>query len=211
MALKTDNQTQNTQIRIRKVGHDDLDDMTRVVARAYDKDPFINWMAFQDEKRTERIETFFKVSTEHYTLQYGHVFATEDLCGVAMWYPPEPHDCWKGSTLKDLRFLHKWISVCGVRQFLSRMLGYGVVKKHHVKEIHYYLNVIAVDPARQGNGIGSHLIQHGLRMCNEKRLPAYLECATEENVRFYQKNDFKVSEEFTVPRGPKIWTMIYEP
>ena len=76
-----------TQVRIRKAGYDDLDDMTRVLARGYDKDPFINWMVLQDEKRTKRIETFFNGATEHYTLQYDHVFTTEDLCGVSMWYP----------------------------------------------------------------------------------------------------------------------------
>jgi len=209
--MEANNQDQNSKIQIRKAGHDDLDAMKRVLARAYDKDPFINWMVLQDEKRIKRIETFFKGATEHYTLQYEHVFTTEDLCGATMWYPPEPKDCWKGSTLKDLRFMHGWISVTGIRQFLSRLLGYGVVKKHHLKEPHYYLNVIGVDPVLQGKGIGSHLIQHGLQMCNEKRLPAYLECATEENVRFYQRHDFRVIDEFMLPKGPKVWTMIYEP
>jgi len=85
------------------------------------------------------------------------------------------------------------------------------MKKHHLKEPHYYLNILGVDPAQQGKGIGSHIIQHGLAMCNEKGVPAYLECATEDNVRFYQKHDFKVIEDFMLPKGPKLWTMIYEP
>jgi len=48
-------------------------------------------------------------------------------------------------------------------------------------------------------------------MCNEKAVPAYLETEPEDNVRFYEKHDFKVREEFMLPGGPKVWTMIYEP
>jgi len=87
-----------------------------------------------------------------------------------------------------------------------------MLAKHHLREPHYYLFAIGVDPADQGKGIGSHLVVHVLNnMCNERGLPAYLETATEENVRFYEKHDFKVREEFRLPKGPKIWTMIYEP
>jgi hypothetical protein len=50
-----------------------------------------------------------------------------------------------------------------------------------------------------------------LRMCNENGVPAYLETATEENVSLYQKNGFKVIEDFVLPKGPKVWTMVYEP
>jgi len=38
-----------------------------------------------------------------------------------------------------------------------------------------------------------------------------LETGTEENIRFYVKHDFEVIDEFFFPRGPKMWTMLYEP
>ena len=204
----------DTKIRIRKVRPDDLDVLKKVVGRAFDKDPFVNWMVVQDEKRTKRIELFCETATKHYALEYQHVFRTEDCSGMTIWLPPEPRNCWNPSTLKDLRFLHKWISIMGIRQMPSRLSGNEVMKKHHLRNMqgpHYYLSIICVDPAQQGKGIGSYLLQHGLFMCNEKGVPAYLETGIEEDVRFFEKHDFRVIEEFMLPRGPKIWAMLYEP
>jgi len=213
--METDRPEENSPIRIRKARLDDLGVLKKVVARAFDRDPFVNWMVIQDEKRTKRIELFCETGTKHYALQYEHVFTTEDCSGVTIWFPPEPRDCWNTSTLKDLSIIHKWISIMGIRKMPSRLHGYGVMKKHHlknVKEPHYYLNVMCVDPAHQSKGIGSALVQHGLRMCNEKEVPAYLEAGTEKNLRFYQGHGFKMIEEFLLPaNGPKTWPMIYEP
>jgi len=202
----------DTQVRIRKAGYDDIDAMKRVLARAYDKDPLVNWFVLQDGKRTQRIEKFFEVPFKYYAMKYDHVITTEELNGAAAWYPPEPKDCWKSSTLKNLSLIHKIISICGIRAVPSRMLGLLMMEKHHLKKPHYYLFGLGVDPSQQGKGIGSHLLQFGLSMCNEKGVPAYLETETEDNVRFYEKHDFKVVDEFLIPHnGPKIWTMIYEP
>ena len=209
--MHTDNLNQNTQIQIRKAGDDDLDPIKRVLARAYDKDPVVNWFVLQDGKRTQRIEKFFEVNFKDYAMKYDHVITTEELNGAAAWYPPEPKDCWKSSTLKNLSLIHKWISICGIRAVASRIFASLVLEKHHLKKPHYYLFGLGVDPSQQGKGIGSHLLQFGLSMCNEKGVPAYLETETEDNVRFYEKHDFKVREEFMLPGGPRIWTMIYEP
>jgi len=43
-------------------------------------------------------------------------------------------------------------------------------------------------------------------------VPAYLESSKEKNVPLYERNGFKVTEEFLVPNGgPKIWLMWREP
>ena len=212
--MQPNDQNQSSQIRIRKARYADIDALKKPVARAFDKDPFVNWVVLQDGKRTKRIELFFETGAKHLALRYEHIFTTEDFSGVAMWYPPEPKNCWKSSTLKDLSLMHKWIAIMGIRQMPSRMSGHELIKKHHLKnmeEPHFYLEVMAVDPAHQRKGIGSRLVHHGLSMCNEKGVPAYLETGLEENVRFYQKHAFRVIEEFTLPKGPKSWAMIYEP
>ena len=201
----------NSQIRIRKAGRNDLDALIKVLVRAYDQDPHVNWLVPKDEKRSQRIAKFFEVLVNHYGMKYDHAFTTEDLSGIAVWYPPEPRDSWKHSFLEDVILLPKWIQVCGIRGMPSGMAVDKLVKKHHLKRPHYYLAPLGVDPVHQGRGIGSHLVQHGLRMCNEKGVPAYLETGKEENIRFYMKHGFKVIDEFFFPRGPKMWTMIYEP
>jgi hypothetical protein len=94
-----------SQQRIRKFESekqgDDVDAIKRVLAKAYDTEPFVNWFVLQDVKRLQRIEMFFELSIKNYAMEYKHVFITEELNGVAAWYPPEPRDSWKSSTLKD--------------------------------------------------------------------------------------------------------------
>jgi len=190
--METDMSKANGQIRIRKAGRNDLDTLISVLVRAYDQDPHVNWLVPKDEKRSERIAKFFEILVNHSGMKYDHAFTTEDLTGIAVWYPPEPRDRWKSSFLEDVILLPTWIQVCGIRGMPSGMAVDKLLKKHHLKRPHYYLAPLGVDPVHQGTGIGSHLLQHGLRMCNEKGVPAYLETGTEENIRFYVKHDFKV-------------------
>ena len=173
--METDMSKTDTQLRIRKAGRNDLGTLIDVLVRAYDQDPIVDWLVLKDEKRSQRMATFFEILVNHSGMKYDHAFTTEDVSGIAGWYPPEPRDSWKHSFLEDVILLPKWIQVCGIRGMPSGMAVDKLVKKHHLKSPHYYLSPLGVDPVHQGKGIGSHLLQHGLRMCNEKGVPAYLE------------------------------------
>ena len=157
---------------------------------------------------------YFEVTLKDYSMKYDHVFTTEELNGVAIWYPPEPSNCWKASTLRHLSLTHKWISIAGMRRFPALFVADEMVNKHHlaVKEPHYYLSIIGVHPAHQGRGVASHLIRHVLHICSERGVQAFLETATERNLGFYGQHGFKLIDQYVLPQnGPKVWTMIYEP
>ena len=97
----------NSQIRIRKAGRNDLETLINVLVRAFDQDPSIDWLVLKDEKRSQRMACFFEILVNHSGMKYDHAFTTEDLSGIAVWYPPEPRDSWKSSFLEDVILLPK--------------------------------------------------------------------------------------------------------
>ncbi|MGC1374779.1 MAG: GNAT family N-acetyltransferase [Anaerolineales bacterium] len=77
---------------------------------------------------------------------------------------------------------------------------------------HWYLYYLGVEAKRQGQGIGSQLLQPILKQLDERQLPCYLETAVERNLKFYAKHHFKVMGEVTLPDdGPQIWFLLREP
>jgi ribosomal protein S18 acetylase RimI-like enzyme len=76
---------------------------------------------------------------------------------------------------------------------------------------HWYLATLGTDPGHQGCGVGSSLIDPVLRRADASALPAYLESSKEENIPFYQRHGFRVTQELTVPGGPTLWSMQRDP
>ena len=71
--------------------------------------------------------------------------------------------------------------------------------------------VLGVDPPRQGEGLGSALMQPVLELCDRERVPAYLESSKERNVDFYARHGFRVTSELRLPKGPAMWPMWRNP
>ncbi|MGI8551207.1 MAG: GNAT family N-acetyltransferase [Dehalococcoidia bacterium] len=73
----------------------------------------------------------------------------------------------------------------------------------------WYLNILGVDPIRQGTGIGGRLVKPILQRGDAQEMPCYLETFKERNLRFYQKHGFRVLAEAVLPEdGPRFWTML---
>jgi len=78
--------------------------------------------------------------------------------------------------------------------------------------VHFYLQGLGVDPPRQGEGLGSAVMQPVLGRCDAERMPAYLETTKERNVGFYEQHGFVVVGQTRLPlEGPPMWFMAREP
>jgi ribosomal protein S18 acetylase RimI-like enzyme len=64
---------------------------------------------------------------------------------------------------------------------------------------HFYLSALGVEPKRQGEGVGTALMQPVLARADDERVHAYLETATGRNVLLYERQGFSVVEELTLP------------
>jgi hypothetical protein len=72
----------------------------------------------------------------------------------------------------------------------------------------WFLGVIGVDPARQGQGLGRAVITPGLQTADADDVPTFLETQDPANVPFYESLGFDVVAELDLPdNGPKHWAM----
>jgi ribosomal protein S18 acetylase RimI-like enzyme len=93
---------------------------------------------------------------------------------------------------------------------MMQMLSAGeAAHKEAAPGPHWYLVVIAVEPEHHGQGIGSALIQHGLKRVDADGLPCYLETSNERNVPLYERYGFKIAHTDLLPdNGPRYWGML---
>ncbi len=81
----------------------------------------------------------------------------------------------------------------------------------HPHDAHWYLPLIGVDPAAQGQGLGALLLAHGLARADADRLPAYLESSNPRNISLYQRHGFEILGRIQVGSSPLLTPMLRNP
>lgn len=191
----------------------DLDRAAQVLARAFHDDPGIVWL-LPNEGQRRRLLFWNHRKFLRYGLRAGHVYTTPDsVVGIATWLPPErPMMGLMDAVRLGLLALPFKASPLQFVRFTAMMSMFEKMHKKDVPKRHWYLNVLGVEPERQGQGVGGRLIAPILEQADRDRLPCYLETGKEINVTFYQKHGFEVVKEGDLPLGgPRWWTMLREP
>jgi len=185
------------------VDSDNLDQAIQVFTDAFHDDPVMNWTG----NNPDSIRPFFDITVPTYYPQ-GLTYLDPQGRGGASWLGPGQRLNWSYS-LKNLREV---LRMGGLRGAYRMVISGMRTEKEHPKEPHYYLFLIGVVPGNQGKGIGSALISHVLRRCDEEGVPAYLENSKPQNLPFYRGHGFEVMKEIRFARSaPPLWLMWREP
>ena len=186
----------------------DLGPIAASLSRAFADDPVMNYLLGKDELPFDKGVKFFTLMCK-IQLPHQHVYVTDRCEAAAVWAPP---DKWKVPSSEILKATPAFLSVFGVKQFVSALGALTLLEKNHPKEPHYYLEFLGTDPAHQGRGIGSALLQPVLDRCDDEGVGAYLESSKESNVPFYARHGFTVTRELEHRRnGPHQWLMWRDP
>jgi predicted N-acetyltransferase YhbS len=191
---------------IRLATHDDAPALDDVLANAFFDDPVSHWMLPNAERRKAHLRLGMgHVLREVYLPKQG-AWATDALDGVAMWGKPgDP----KPSTLHELRGLPTFARTFG-RHLPRALRAFGSVEKRRPSEPHWFLDILAVRPDRQGQGVGSSLLTHALAEADRAGVPAFLGTSNQRDLALYERFGFVVSEEFDT--GPvHVWAMLRQP
>jgi len=192
-----------------KASEADIPYLIDVMVKAFQDDPFTNWLVKQDKKRMARFAATFECTLRAFGLTFGHLYTDKDRNGAAVWIPPGK---FKPDSFSNIFLLPAYLKVVGLSRILKIMNATSVVTKRHPGPQYFYLMSLGTLPSMQGKGIGSALLQPVLEICDRDKIPACLETSDPKNLSFYQKHGFKIKEELIIPGGgPKTWIMTREP
>ncbi len=174
-----------------------------VFAAAFHDDPVMNWSC----NYPDSLIPFFEFTLPVF-LAHGLTYLDSENRGAASWLGPDQKLRWPVS----LASFANTFRLGGPRGIYRMLRSGAVTKKHHPRKPHYYLFLIGVTPEHKGGGLGSQLMSHQLRMCDEEGQPAYLENSKEDNLAFYEGHGFRVTKEIRIARtAPPMWLMWREP
>jgi ribosomal protein S18 acetylase RimI-like enzyme len=166
---------------------------------AFTEDPVIRWILPDPQ-------TFLTAFPRLAALLGGSAFdagtadRTDGDSGAALWVPPSaPSD--------DEALVALLVHSVAEHRHPEAFAFLEQVETHHPAEPHWYLPFIGVDPAHQGKGVGSALLQRGLARADADRLPAYLEASSPRNRALYERHGFVVIGEIQTGDSPPLWPM----
>ena len=83
--------------------------------------------------------------------------------------------------------------------------------KYHPTDPHWYLPIIGVDPAHQGNGLGDALMTYALQRCDHDHVPAHLESTNPRNISLYRRHGFEVLGTIQAGSSPPLVPTLRQP
>jgi ribosomal protein S18 acetylase RimI-like enzyme len=169
------------------------------IVEAFRTDPVCRWV-WPSDGQYDRYFAEFVEAFAGGAFEAGSAHVAEDFGGVALWLPP--------GVKSDEEALGAIAEASIAPEAQDEVFGFlGKQAEVHPHEPHWYLPLIGVDPAQQGRGYGSALLEHALCIIDEQGMPAYLEATTERNRALYERYDFEVVGEIQHGSSPTMWPM----
>jgi ribosomal protein S18 acetylase RimI-like enzyme len=185
---------------------------TAALGRAFIDDPLITYVIADEARRIRKTPELYG-GIIRYARLYGKAYTTVTVAGAACWLPPGQSS---PTLLRMLRagmlkvpLLLGWKSYQRLNEFEVQA---EMLHKRYATKPHWYLWALGIDPAHQGKGFGSILLQPVLARADAEKMPCYLETQNPKNLPFYEKHGFTVSEQKEVFKNAvTTWAMLRQP
>lgn len=220
-------------IEISPIKEDDIPGVVTCIQRAFEKDPYNNWVFDQKNFSFKRNSVSLGIRCR-WGMKYALFFVAKDtedkegkVLGVACWlapsnpFAPQSWSEWFGDW---------WLWSMQVRMNLWYGRGGLIVKRYWIwkaaqTEAHnelwtdekgyYFCNVVTVLPESQGKGIGKMLFKRVTDLADKEGRKCYLESSRDEpNMAIYERMGFELKKEMILEdEGDKVtlYCMTREP
>ncbi len=175
-----------------------------MLARAFAGDPAMTYLFPDRATRPARLSRLMRLLYDS-DGRGGMRLVTGAAEAATLWRGPTAANVGWGEVIASL-----WPLLATFGPALPRALRLSrTIEAHFPPQPFWYLHVAGVEPALQRRGLGSAAIRAGLTRATADGMPAYLETATERNVRLYRSLGFEVTGEWQMPgNGPHFWSLM---
>ncbi len=167
---------------------------------AFSGDPFFRWFAPDPDLYVHHGCDLMNAFGGN-AFENGTAYASANYEGVSFWLPPgvKTNEALAGQAINKIVPSELVDSVWSI---------FGEMGSYHPKEDYWYLPLIGVDPARQGQGLGSALLKHALEIVDRTALPTFLESSNPKNISLYERHGFEVVGRIQTGSSPPVHPMI---
>ena len=192
-----------TKPTIKAVTPSSADQAVGTVVLAFSADPAARWLYPDPHQYAVNFPSFVRIFGGK-AFEQGSAYSIGDFSGAALWLPPgvQPDEEALAGLIQRSVSEHKLEEVLGVFEQMGR---------YHPSEPHWYLPLIGVDPAQQGRGYGSALMEHALIRCDRDQKLAYLESSNPKNISLHERHGFELLGTIQVGGSPPICPMRRKP
>ena len=173
------------------------------VVLGFAADPMARWV-WPDSSEYLRIMPQFVKAFGGRAFENGTAYITEGARAAALWLPPgvQPDEAAMGAIITD-----------SLRPEIAEDIGPILegMAEHHPHEPHWYLPLIAADPNWTGQGLGTLLMKHALRRCDQDGIAAYLESSNPRNISLYERHGFSIVGQIQYGSSPTLTPMLRTP
>lgn len=178
-----------------------------LLGRAFSADPAFIWVLPEASRRAEKLTWLCERLIRLTQLSGGRVDLADDTpSAVALWVPfDRPYEEPLGLLFRAGLFATPFVLGLGAVRRLAIMGGPTKELHHaHAPIPHDYLLQLAVDPSKQGSGLGSKLLVKGLEQAAKAGRGVWLETTNPRNVAFYERHGLRVMERRSLPGGVSL-------
>jgi ribosomal protein S18 acetylase RimI-like enzyme len=190
-------------IKTATLSESDKNRIIDVIVLSFCTDPVVRWTYPNPHEYLkyfpDLVRAFGDRAFEHKTAYY-----VDGFLGAALWLPPDIQP----KEDEMIALLERTVSEQHQEEVFSLLEQMG---SYHPTEPHWYLPMLGVDPALQGNGYGSALMKHALISCDRENKLAYLESSNPRNISLYQRHGFELLGTIQAGSSPSIFPMLRKP
>ena len=184
--------------KIIRTNEKDKHQVISVLKLGFSNDDLLRWVFPEADSFLKSFDIWMEEFSKE-SFKNNIVFSEESFHGTSLWLPPgfEFDESVLGSTFESIP----------ENRLEDVLKFFEEFSKYHPKDA-WYLAFIAVDPSKQGSGIGSFILKEALKMIDEKNEKAYLEASSERNMSLYERHGFECMGRIQINDSPAAFPMI---